>query len=50
MMSIRIRYRRHFLNHLAPGGTAGFVMATGELSNSETARIPLVVEMGPVVE
>jgi type I restriction enzyme M protein len=29
----------HFLNHLAPGGTAGFVMATGELSNSETARL-----------
>ena len=29
----------HFLNHLAPGGTAGFVMATGELSNSELARL-----------
>ena len=29
----------HFLNHLAPGGTAGFVMATGELSNSELARM-----------
>ncbi|MGD9588731.1 MAG: N-6 DNA methylase [Pyrinomonadaceae bacterium] len=29
----------HFLYHLAPGGTAGFVMATGELSNSETARL-----------
>ncbi|MCP4602388.1 MAG: SAM-dependent DNA methyltransferase [Proteobacteria bacterium] len=29
----------HFLSHLAPGGTAGFVMATGELSNSETARL-----------
>jgi len=29
----------HFLHHLAPGGTAGFVMATGELSNSETARL-----------
>ena len=28
----------HFLHHLAEGGTAGFVMATGELSNSETAR------------
>jgi type I restriction enzyme M protein len=29
----------HFLYHLAPGGTAGFVMSTGELSNSETARL-----------
>jgi type I restriction enzyme M protein len=29
----------HFLHHLAPGGTAGFVMATGELSNSEVARL-----------
>ena len=35
----------HFLAHLKdptarePGGTAGFVMATGELSNSETARL-----------
>lgn len=29
----------HFLHHLAPGGTAGFVMATGELSNSELARL-----------
>lgn len=29
----------HFLHHLAEGGTAGFVMATGELSNSETARL-----------
>lgn len=29
----------HFLHHLADGGTAGFVMATGELSNSETARL-----------
>jgi type I restriction enzyme M protein len=29
----------HFLYHLAPGGTAGFVMATGELSNNETARL-----------
>ncbi len=28
----------HFLNHLKEGGTAGFVMATGELSNKETAR------------
>lgn len=29
----------HFLYHLADSGTAGFVMATGELSNSETARM-----------
>jgi type I restriction enzyme M protein len=28
----------HFLHHLKDGGTAGFVMATGELSNSELAR------------
>jgi type I restriction enzyme M protein len=29
----------HFLHHLKDGGAAGFVMATGELSNSETARL-----------
>lgn len=29
----------HFLYHLAQGGTAGFVMASGELSNSEIARV-----------
>ena len=29
----------HFLYHLAEGGTAGFVMATGELSNGATARV-----------
>jgi type I restriction enzyme M protein len=29
----------HFLYHLADNGTAGFVMATGELSNNETARL-----------
>lgn len=29
----------HFLSHLKNGGTAGFVMATGELSNGETARL-----------
>jgi type I restriction enzyme M protein len=29
----------HFLYHLKEGGTAGFVMAAGELSNSETARL-----------
>ncbi len=32
----------HFLSHLKDGGTAGFVMATGELSNSETARFRFV--------
>ena len=29
----------HFIHHLKEGGTAGFVMATGELSNAETARL-----------
>lgn len=29
----------HFLHHLAPGGRAGFVMASGELSNLEKARV-----------
>jgi type I restriction enzyme M protein len=29
----------HFLSHLKDGGTAGFVMATGEVSNGETARL-----------
>jgi type I restriction enzyme M protein len=29
----------HFLHHLNQSGTAGFVMATGELSNGETARL-----------
>lgn len=29
----------HFLHHLADAGTAGFVMATGELSNMELARL-----------
>jgi type I restriction enzyme M protein len=41
----------HFLYHLAEGGTAGFVMATGELSNSETARFEVrkaLVESGYV--
>src|SRR5207245_3479362 len=45
----------HFLAHLKehtarePGGTAGFVMARGELSNSEIARIAVrkaLVEIG----
>ncbi len=29
----------HFLSHLKNGGTAGFVMATGELTNNETFRL-----------
>jgi type I restriction enzyme M protein len=29
----------HFLYHLKEGGTAGFVLANGELSNNETARL-----------
>ena len=29
----------HFLYHLSETGTAGFVMASGELSNGETARV-----------
>jgi type I restriction enzyme M protein len=29
----------HFLSHLRERGTAGFVMAAGELSNGETARL-----------
>lgn len=31
----------HFLYHLSERGTAGFVMATGELSSNETARLEL---------
>ncbi|MFN0244174.1 MAG: N-6 DNA methylase [Planctomycetota bacterium] len=41
----------HFLHHLKDGGTAGFVMATGELSNSELARLEVrkaLVEHGYV--
>src|SRR5207249_6893555 len=41
----------HFLSHLKEGGTAGFVMATGELSNSENARFEVrktLVEEGYV--
>ena len=41
----------HFLHHLREGGTAGFVMATGELSNGETARLEVrkaLVEQGHV--
>jgi type I restriction enzyme M protein len=41
----------HFLHHLKEGGTAGFVMATGELSNGETARFGVrkaLVEQGYV--
>jgi len=29
----------HFLHHLKEGGTAGFVMAAGELSNNQTGRL-----------
>jgi type I restriction enzyme M protein len=41
----------YFLYHLKEGGTAGFVMATGELSNGETARLEVrkqLVELGYV--
>jgi type I restriction enzyme M protein len=41
----------HFLYHLKEGGTAGFVMATGELSNQEKARLAVrksLVEEGYV--
>lgn len=41
----------HFLHHLKNGGTAGFVMASGELSNGETARFEVrktLVEQGYV--
>lgn len=41
----------HFLHHLKEGGTAGFVMAAGELSNSDTARFSVrksLVEHGYV--
>ena len=39
----------HFLHHLKPGGTAGIVMAMGELSNSDVARLAVrkaMVEQG----
>ena len=39
----------HFLYHLKENGTAGFVMATGELSNGETARLEVrkaLVDLG----
>jgi type I restriction enzyme M protein len=35
----------HFLHHLKEGGTAAFVMATGELSSSETARLKVRKEL-----
>ncbi len=41
----------HFLHHLKDGGAAGFVMATGELSNAENARLEVrksLVEAGVV--
>ncbi len=31
----------HFLSHLKDGGTAGFVMATGELTNAEVSRLEI---------
>jgi type I restriction enzyme M protein len=39
----------HFLSHMDKGGMAGFVMATGELSSSEVARLEVrktLVELG----
>jgi len=41
----------HFVHHLSDAGTAGFVMATGELSNSEISRLAVrkaLVEQGYV--
>jgi type I restriction enzyme M protein len=41
----------HFVHHLSDAGTAGFVMATGELSNSEISRLAVrkaLVEHGYV--
>jgi len=41
----------HFLYHLKEEGTTGFVMATGELSNEETARLEIrkhLAELGYV--
>ena len=41
----------HFVHHLSEAGTAGFVMATGELSNSEISRLAVrkaLVEQGLV--
>lgn len=41
----------NFLHHLKDSGTAGFVMATGELSNGETSRLTVrkaLVEAGNV--
>jgi len=41
----------HFLYHLKDSGTCGFVMATGELSNSEIARLEVrkaLIEAGVV--
>jgi type I restriction enzyme M protein len=48
-----LHFLAHLKNHTAheAGGTAGFVMATGELSNSETARLAVrkaLVESGYV--
>jgi type I restriction enzyme M protein len=41
----------HFMSHLKEGGTAGFVMATGELSNGEIGRLEVrkaLIEQGYV--
>jgi type I restriction enzyme M protein len=41
----------HFLHHLKDGGTAGFVMATGELSSAESSRMEVrkaLIERGYV--
>ncbi len=41
----------HFLHHLKDGGTAGFVMSTGELASSESARFDVrktMIEQGYV--
>jgi type I restriction enzyme M protein len=37
--SANTMWMMHFMYHLKEGGTAGFVMATGELSSGETARL-----------
>lgn len=39
MRNANTMWMLHFLYHLKEGGSAGFVMATGELSNSEIARL-----------
>lgn len=49
--SANTMWMMHFLHHLNERGTAGFVMATGELANTETARLEVrktLVEQGYV--